>query len=323
MKTNKADKAGMSIVIPFLNEEDGIELFCAEIDKYAGELDFPIELVFVNDGSTDRSAEKLQGCRFEHIGQVQLINLSRNFGSHAATRAGITKARYDICTWMGCDLQDPLELIPVSYQKITEEGYDAVYIEKKSIGTAKANKIFSGIYSFMIKKYAVSNFSSNGINVIVFNKKIKDFLNNNIETNSSIGLQVIDAGFRTVTVPMDYHQRSAGVSKWTLAKKIKLFIDSFVAFSFAPIRMVSILGIGLFMLGILIGLYVIISKICNPAVPVGYSTTICFIVLGFGLTNLNLGIIAEYLWRAYDAARGRPCFLISETIDIQKPEDEQ
>ncbi len=320
MKAEKA-KAGISVVVPFLNEEDGIRLFCETVDEYAAGLDFPVELVFVNDGSTDRSAEILAEYSFRNIEQAQLINLSRNFGSHAAIRAGLTKAKHDICTWIGSDLQEPLELIPAAMEKL-REGYDVVYIEKESIVVSKANRLFSRIYSWLMKKFAVSNYSSGGISTIVFNRKIKDFLNENIENNSSIMLQIMDAGFRDVTIPMHFNQRSAGVSKWTLKKKIKLLIDSFVAFSFAPIRLVTIVGIVLFGLGILIGLITIINKIVNPVVPSGYSTLICILSLGFGLTNISLGIVAEYLWRAYDAARGRPCFIISDSVRLKSGEGE-
>ena len=320
MKAEKA-KAGISVVVPFLNEEDGIRLFCETVDEYAGGLDFPVELIFVNDGSTDRSAEILAEYSFRNIEQAQLVNLSRNFGSHAAIRAGLTKAKHDICTWIGSDLQEPLELIPAAMEKL-QDGYDVVYIEKESIVVSKANRLFSRIYSWLMKKFAVSNYSSGGISTIVFNKKIKDFLNENIENNSSIMLQIMDAGFRDITIPMHFNQRSAGVSKWTLKKKIKLLIDSFVAFSFAPIRLVTLVGFFLFGVGILIGLITVINKIVNPAVPGGYSTLICILSLGFGITNISLGIVAEYLWRAYDAARGRPCFIISDNIRLKSGEGE-
>ena len=129
-------------------------------------------------------------------------------------------------------------------------------------------------------------------------------------------LQIMDAGFRYIIMPLDFNERSAGVSKWTLSKKIKLFIDSFVAFSFMPIRLVSIIGIVMLMAGFLVGLITIINKIVNPLVPIGYSTLIGVMSIGFGITNISLGIIAEYLWRAYDAARKRPAFIVSEIFDL-------
>ena len=313
--SNKETRIGLSIVVPFLNEEDGIEKFCQEIDNYFKSIEFPIEIVFVDDGSTDKSVEILKNYVFKNINKVKLINLSKNYGSHAAIRAGLQYAYYDNCMWLGSDLQEPLEIIEKSY-KLLGEGYDAVYVEKRTIQVSKANRCFSQIYSFLMKKYAVKSYSSGGISVIVFNHKIKKLLNENIESNSSIMLQIMDAGFRYIIMPLDFNERSAGVSKWTLSKKIKLFIDSFVAFSFMPIRLVSIIGIVMLMAGFLVGLITIINKIVNPLVPIGYSTLIGVMSIGFGITNISLGIIAEYLWRAYDAARKRPAFIVSEIFDL-------
>lgn len=308
---------GVSVVVPFLNEAEGIEKFCKTIDAFASKLRFPLEIVFINDGSTDDTATKIRIYSFEHISSVKLIELSKNFGSHAAIRAGLCNTIYNICTWLSCDLQEPLELVPLSYEKIVTDGYDAVYVEKKTVDVSKVERTFSRAYSWLMQKYAVKNYASGGTATIVFNKKIKDFLNDNIESNSSLMLQIIDAGYRCYTLSLDYGERVEGKSKWTLSKKIKLFIDSFVSFSFMPIRLVSIIGAVIFLIGLVIGICTIINRFINPDVPVGYSTLASIMALGFGITNISLGIIAEYLWRAYDAARKRPVFIISE-IDILK-----
>lgn len=307
---------GLSIIVPFLNEEDGIELFCSTIDEYVLKLNFPVELVFVDDGSTDKTVDLLGSYAFGNIKKAQLVRFSRNFGSHAAIRAGLQYAGYPVCTWLGSDLQEPLELLERSFDLINEGGYDAVYVSKKSIVVSKLNRAFSKTYSHLMQKYAVSNYSSDGVSTIVFNKKIKDLLNNNVEGNSSIMLQIIDAGFRTTNLELDFHERSAGKSKWTFSKKVKLMIDSFVSFSFAPIRLVSIIGMIMFFIGIVIGIVTIINKIINFDTPAGYATLASLIALGFGITNISLGIIAEYLWRALDAARGRPVYIVSETKDL-------
>lgn len=318
---NNNDMPGLTIVIPYLNEKDGIEEYCSTIDQYAKRIDHPLELVFVDDGSSDGTGEKINAFTFQCVKKIKIITLSKNYGSHAAIRAGVLHASYDICTWMGSDLQEPIEFLDISYQKICE-GYDAVYVEKNSIKVAVANRCFSKIYSTLMRKYAVKNYSSGGISNIMFNRKIIELLNKNIESNSSIMLQIMDAGFKNYTISLDYKERSAGTSKWTLTKKVKLFIDSFVAFSFMPIRLVSIIGVLIFVLGIIIGVATIINKIVSPSVPIGYSTLASIMALGFGITNISLGIIAEYLWRAYDAARKRPVFVISD-IAILKSEEKE
>ena len=309
---------GISIVVPFLNEYEGIDLFCTELDNYAKNGSREIELVFVDDGSTDHTGDKIRAFKFHTIEKVKLVTLSKNFGSHSAIRAGVAQATFDICTWMGSDLQEPIEFIEESCQKI-EQDYDAVYVEKKSVGVSMLNRGFSKMYSSLMQKYAVKNYSSGGISNIVFNRTIIDFLNKYPESNSSIMLQIMDAGFRNVTISLDYKERATGVSKWTLSKKVKLFIDSFVSFSFMPIRLVSFVGILLFVLGIVIGIWVVIAKIINPAnVFAGYPTLACLISMGFGITNISLGIIAEYLWRAYDAARKRPTYIVQSVDELMK-----
>lgn len=313
------DIRGMSIIVPFLNEEAGIELFCSTLDEYSKQLSFPVELVFVDDGSTDRSVERLGTYAFSSIKKAKLVKFSRNFGSHAAIRAGLQYAEYPVCTWLGSDLQEPLELLQKSYDLI-EEGYDAVYVSKKSIAVSPLNRAFSKYYSHLMQKYAVSNYTSDGVSTIVFNEKIKKFLNDNVEGNSSIMLQIIDAGFRTANLDMDFSERSTGKSKWTLSKKIKLMIDSFVSFSFAPIRAVSIVGMIMFAAGIIVGIVTIVNKIVNPEVPMGYSTLVSMIALGFGITNISLGIVAEYLWRTFDAARRRPVFIVDEVSVLRGQE---
>ena len=307
---------GLSVIVPFLNEEEAIPIFCKTVDEYVRQLDFPVQLVFVNDGSTDSSLDILLNYKFENIYGAKVINLSKNFGVHPAVRAGILNATFDVCTWFGVDLQEPLEILPITYHKLCVENYDAVYFEKKTVVVSRANRLFSKIYSYLMQKYAVKTYSSDGTATIGFGKKIKEFLNNNIESNSSLMLQILDAGFKYDTVQLDYHERVAGESRWTLSKKIKLFIDSFVAFSFMPIRLVSIIGSIIFMLGVLLGIATIVNWICNPEVPIGYSTLTCVIALGFGITNISLGIIAEYLWRTYDEARNRPVFIISDVTDL-------
>lgn len=309
---------GMSVIVPFLNESEGIKLFCKEFDKYVGTLDFEIEVIFVDDGSTDGTASILQGYSFENIKAAKVLVLSKNYGSHAAIRAGLTKASFPICTWLGSDLQEPMELLQISYHKIFDEGFDAVYVEKKSAGVSRINRCFSLMYSKMMQKYAIKNYASGGTSTIVFNNKIKDFLNENVESNSSIMLQIMDAGYRYYNIALNYKERAAGKSKWTFSKKIKLLIDSFVAFSFMPIRVVSLTGILIFIIGIIIGIATVINKVNNPAVPIGYSTLASITALGFGVTNISLGIIAEYLWRAYDVARKRPAFIISEVMELKK-----
>ena len=313
----QSSENGISVVVPFFNEEDTLPIFCKEIDKYVENLDFPVELVFVNDGSTDNSTGVLKQYEFKSVKTSKLVNLSRNFGSHVAVRAGVKNATFDICTWIGADLQEPLSIINISYEKISSDKEEIVYFSKKTVKVSPINRLFSLAYSNMIRKYVSKAWSPEGTATIAFGKKVKELLNANIESNSSVALQIMTMGFNYENISLDYNARSAGKSKWTLSKKIKLFIDSFVSFSYVPIRMVSTIGILIFLIGIILALITVVNKFVNPDVQSGYSTIASILALGFGVTNISLGIIAEYLWRTLDASRKRPVYIVSEIVDIK------
>ena len=314
------ERPEISVIIPFLNEEDNLPLMAAALEEYIPALGVPVEVVFVDDGSTDGSCEWLRSAKFRNF-SAKLVRFPRNFGSHSAVRAGFMNASAPNCVWLGADLQEPLEIIGEGYKRI-QEGYDLVLVQKNQVKVSKSEETFSRIYSAMIRKWAIPGYPEKGVNTIFFNEKVKKVLNANPELNSSVVLQVISLGFKQTILNMNYKEREHGQSKWTFGKKLKLLIDSFVSFSFFPIRMVSVLGFIFAFVGALMALDLIIVKLFNiRPVTLGWPTLISVLMIGFGLTNISLGIIAEYLWRTLDAARARPPFIIDEVEDLSKIEE--
>ncbi len=314
------DLPEISVVVPFLNEADNLPAFVKAMDEYLPSVPAAVEVVFVDDGSTDGSVEWLRHAKFEHF-SAKLVRFSKNYGSHCAARAGFLNASAPNCVWLGADLQDPLEIIGLGYEKI-KEGYDAVLIQKNHVKVSRTEEFFSRTYSRLIQKYAISNYPLKGVNTIFFDEKVKKCLNGNVELNSSVVLQIINQGFRQTVLNMDYKERNSGKSKWTLSKKIKLLVDSFVSFSFYPIRMVSVLGFLFALIGLLLALYLVIIKVFNiREVTLGWPSLISVLMIGFGITNISLGVIAEYLWRTLDAARARPPFIVDTVEDLHKAEN--
>lgn len=308
----------ISILIPFFNEEEGIPSLLKALNQYVKTInDFTLEVIFINDGSSDNSLQVLkQSGSFEF--ETKIISLSRNFGSHAALRAGILNASGDYLVFMYADLQDPLELIDRLYKKCTE-GYEITWAIRNKTNNTIMEQGFSRFYAAMMKKYALANYPKKGFDIVMFSKKIQHNLNSNIEANSSIFLQILQLGFKQETIEYDKLERKEGQSKWTFKKKIKLFIDSFVAFSYAPIRFVTIMGFSFFLVGICWTGYVLFRKLFVGDIASGWPALISILFLGFGVTNISLGIIAEYLWRTFDSARKRPVFIIDEIIELNKP----
>ena len=311
----------ITVIVPFLNEEENLGAFCNFLDSLSMGKNYAIEALFVDDGSIDRSIEIINGFNFQHCDTVKIIKLTKNFGSHAAARAAICKAQGDYCVFLGADLQEPAGMIDAMYNEITQ-GYHMVCVEKRHVQVSMFNKVTSAIYTSLMRKFAVKNYGSGAVNNIMFDRKVIDFLNENIELNSSLNLQIVDTSFKSKTIRMDYNRRNAGQSKWTFSKKQKLFIDSFVSFSYAPLHMVTAIGIIMSIIGVIWGIYIVIARLVSSTPPVsGYASIAALLLFGFGATNISLGILAAYLWRTFDVARKRPAFIIDEIIEHKNNND--
>lgn len=305
----------ITIIIPFLNEEDNIPRLAAELTRFTeAHAATRFEIILVNDGSTDNSVHQIKNSSFP--APTRLISFSQNYGSHAALRAGILHATGNWITFLYADLQDPIENV-INMWKKAEEGNDIIWAHRAATQNSFFEKQFSKFYSSLMQKYVNPRYPDKGFDVVLFNRKVAEKVNTNIEANSSIFLQILNLGFRQDFIEYQKMSRKAGKSKWTIAKKIKLLIDSFVAFSFAPIRMVSMIGILFFILGIVWTGYIVFRKIVFNDLASGWPALISILMIGFGITNISLGIIAEYLWRTLDASRKRPVFIIDEIAEIK------
>ena len=307
----------ISVISPFLNESGNIENYVNSINNFFVNKPYSAEVILVDDGSTDNSIELLQSLQFGDY-EIKIIKLSKNFGAQAAVRAGVQHATGDYITFLPADLQDPLDLIDLSLQKVEEQNADIVYAFRKTTNNSFFESIFSQFYAYLMKKFVSSKFPGKGFDIVFFNRKVKENLDQNIELNSSIQLQIFTLGYKSENVYYDKAERKVGKSKWTFSKKIKLFIDSFVAFSFAPIRLVSMVGILFFILGSIWTIYIILRKILFDDLASGWPALMSILMVGFGITNISLGIIAEYLWRTLDASRKRPLFIVDEIIDLKQ-----
>lgn len=315
----RRDNKLVTVVIPIFNEYEGIPFLVDSLNEFFEQnRQLNAEVIFVNDGSKDNSVERLMSMTHRSY-RARVISFSRNFGSHAALRAGISQASGDYICFNYADLQDPLELI-LRMKELMDQGNDIVWAQRESTKVPWGEKMFSKFYASLMKKFAFKNFPEKGFDIVMFNRKVANEVNKNVEANSSIFLQILGLGFRQTNITYKKRERKTGVSKWTLSKKIKLFIDSFVAFSYAPIRFVTIVGISFFIVGCLWTGYIIVRKLFFHDLAAGWPALISILMIGFGITNISLGIIAEYLWRTLDASRRRQVFIIDEIRDLNRQE---
>lgn len=302
----------LSVIIPIYYNEKNIPQLYREIeDKLFDRGELQVEVICVDDGSKDDSYRELLRLQ-ERDDRFKVVKLSRNYGSHIAILAGFAHATGDCMTMVAADLQEPLEMIWEMVRE-WENGHKLVIAVRKDRQETKLQKFFSNTYYKLMQKYALPTMPAGGFDCFLIDKTIRDLLVQMKEKNSSIVGQVLWMGFEPQQIYYVRKKREIGESRWTLSKKIKLFVDSFMAFSYVPIRFISSLGILFALVGFVFALFLIFNKLIF-AVPVqGWTTMMITLLILSGVQMMTLGVIGEYLWRAFDETRKRPLYIVEET----------
>lgn len=302
----------ISIVIPvYYNEDTLMDLYQDMKAKILGQIG-EYELVFVDDGSGDSSWEIMNQIKALDE-NVHLVKLSRNFGEHAALLAGLSVCTGDCAVTKQADLQEDSTLILEMYES-WKKGNKVVLAVRRSRDESKVKVFFANMYYALIRKFVNKNMPVGGCDCYLIDRKVIEVLQLLDEKNSSLTLQVLWAGFKTDHVYFDRKNREKGKSRWTLSKKVKLVVDSLMSFSYVPIRLMTFVGIG-FNIGAVLLFISVLAEYFTVGTPIaGWPSLMCVVLCSAGLILLMLGILGEYIWRALDAARTRPPFIIDEDI---------
>ncbi len=280
---------------------------------------YDLELIFVDDGSGDRSLSLLLDFQQQHPNEIKVVKLTRNFGSMAAIQAGFTVAQGDCVGMISADLQDPPELF-VEMLRQWENGNKAVFAIRQDREESPAQKFFSNSYYSLIRRFALRDYPNGGFDFFLVDHQVAEDLNRIQEKNTNIMTLIYWLGYQPVMLPYVRRQRRKGKSRWTLAKKVKLFVDTFVAFSFFPIRMLSLVGLLVAMGSFLYGAFVLFYWLLYGIEVKGWVPIVVVLSFTAGLQMAMLGVLGEYLWRTLDEVRRRPLFVIDEIYDRQKKE---
>ena len=307
----------MSIVIPvYYNEDNLIPLYADLKEKFIDKIDYDYEIVMVNDGSKDKSYEVM--CKLaEQDKHIRAISLSKNFGSHAACLCGLANATGDCAVIKAADLQEPTELIHDMVES-WKKGNNVVLACREGREESKTQIGFANLYYWMVRKTSLPTMPENGFDIYLLDRKVIDVINNLDEKNSAITGQILWSGFKTGIVYYTRKAREIGESKWTLKKKIRLVSDTLFSFSTLPIRILEIVGFASFSIGIIWAIVVLVAKLTGNIQVGGYTTLFIFNLLSFGVTMSSMGILGEYLWRAFDASRNRPPYIIEDKYDDKR-----
>lgn len=301
----------LSIVIPvYYNEETLFPLYEDIRENVIDKIKCDYEIIMVNDGSKDRSYEYMQQIA-ERDGNVKIYSLSRNFGSHACILCGLSKVTGDCAAVKAADLQEPSSLILEMLDKWLR-GYNVVLAEREERDEKKSQIFWSNMYYWLVRKTALPQMPDKGFDVYLLDRKVIEVLMKLDERNSALTGQILWSGFRTASVKYRRLARTAGESKWTIKKKIRLVSDTLFSFSTLPITLVSIVGCLSFFGSLIWAFAVFLAKIFGKITVSGWTTLFIFNLFSFGMIMLTLGILGGYLWRTFDASRNRPPYIIED-----------
>lgn len=301
----------ISVVVPVYKNSANIAPLLAAMQELAKQLPGQLELVCVVDGSPDDSYAQLAAGLPNSGLTSQLLLLSRNFGSFAAIRAGLAAARGDCFGVMAADLQEPPELM-VEFHRVLGNGEADIAIgvratRKDPLTTSLFARLFWGFY----KHYVQREIPDGGVDVFGCKQNVRDQILALHENNSSLVGLLFWVGFRRTFVPYERRERTLGKSAWTFARKMRYLMDSVFSFSDLPIRLLVRIG----MLGVFgsvaLATLVLCAKIFGFIDVPGYTATVLTVVFFGALNCLGLGIIGNYVWRAFENTKGRPNFIVA------------
>lgn len=309
----------LSIVIPVYYNENNLQPLYDDIKKKViDEIDYDYEIVFVNDGSKDKSYDVMKKLS-EEDAHIKIISLSRNFGSHAAVLCGLSNCTGDCAVIKAADLQEPTELI-IEMVERWKQGNNVVLAVRSGRDEKRSQTLFANLYYSLVRKAALPSMPKGGFDVYLLDRKVIDVLMALDEKNSALTGQILWCGFRTDKVYYTRLAREIGTSRWTLKKKIKLVADTLFSFSTLPITLVAGIGVLSFTGALIWAVLVLIFKLMGLIEVSGWTTLFIFNLFSFGIIMLTLGILGSYLWRTFDASRNRPPYIVEEENEITQKE---
>lgn len=308
----------LSIVIPAYNEEKMILKTTEVVSGIMEREKIPFELVFVNDGSKDRTWEMIEKAA-EKNSHVTGIRFSRNFGKESAIFAGLANAEGDCIAVMDCDLQHPPETLVEMY-RLWEQGYEVIEGVKRSRGKESILHRASAGMFYKIMSKAVQIDMSRASDFKLMDRKAVEALLSMPERNAFFRALSSWVGYRTTSVEFDVQERTEGESKWSTWSLIKYAVRNIVGFSSAPLQMITVAGVLTLLLAVVLGIQSLVKYFCGHALE-GFTTVILLLLIIGSLIMLSLGVIGIYIAKIYEEVKGRPRYFIARKISGRKKDN--
>lgn len=309
-----------SIIIPMYNEEAVIGETYRRLKSVMTVIGEPYELLFVNDGSRDRSAELVREYGFWDP-SVKLIDFSRNFGHQIAITAGMDYAEGDAVIIIDADLQDPPELIPEMIAR-WRSGFEVVYAKRvKRNGETRFKKWSAALFYRVLKASTDTPIPVDTGDFRLMDRKVVNEMKRLPENNRFVRGLVSWVGFRQTAVEYERDERLAGETKYPLRKMLKLCMDGITSFSYKPLKLAGYAGALLSAAGFLYLLYVLYLAVFTGSTSKGWPSMIGIMLVFDGFILLMMGILGEYVGRIYDETKGRPLYIVRDFYGLERKQE--
>lgn len=303
----------ISVIVPVLNEEKNISTLHERLIKSLS--GFNHEIIYINDGSTDKSEEIINNLRKSNK-SVRIINLSRNFGHQLAITCGIDHASGDAVVIIDADLQDPPEIIPQMIKK-WQQGFDVVYgIRKIRKGESAFKIITADMFYNFINVLSKTKIPKNAGDFRLISKKVVEVLKQTREYQRFLRGMISWVGFRQTGIEYERQERYSGKTKYTTISMVKFAADALLSFSFFPLRLASLLGL-ITAAGAVLYIFYTFYLTSEGTTVKGWPSTIVIVLFLGSIQLVTIGIIGEYLGRIYEEIKRRPLYIIDSTKGLR------
>ena len=309
----------VSVVIPMYNEEEVVkECYIRTKVVLNGLNDFEHEIIFVNDGSKDRTLELLKKISDEDK-NVKIISFSRNFGHQAAVTAGLKYVTGDCCLIIDSDMQDPPELL-VDMIRLWEQGNDVIYAKRKARkGESKFKLLTAKMFYRILNGLSDVEIPKDTGDFRLADRKVIDVINSMPEHNKFLRGLFSWVGFKQIPIEYERQERFAGKTKYPLKKMLKLASDGIISFSTKPLKLIGGIGIISIFISIILLVYALVSYIFNlNNLASGWTSMMVAITFFAGVQLVSIWMMSEYIARIYDDTKKRPEYIIDKKINIKE-----
>lgn len=306
----------LSVIVPCYNEEENIMPFYEELvknDAFFRERGIETEILYIDDGSTDRTVEEVKKLR-ERDERVHLVSFSRNFGKEAAIYAGLEHCRGDYAVLMDADLQDPPALLPEMFLGL-EEGYDSVATRRVNRkGEPPVRSLFARLFYKLIKKISRTEIMDGARDYRLMTRQMVNAILSMQEYNRFTKGIFGWVGFRTRWLEYENVERANGETKWSFWKLLIYSLDGITAFSTVPLMIAVVAGVLFCLLAFVMIIFIIVRKLIFGDPVSGWPSLVCIILFLSGIQFFCTGILGQYLAKTYMEVKRRPIYLVREEL---------